>query len=388
MESLADPEVTRYCAGVSGLKVALVLGGPVIVGLALGLGLGSLTATEPAELPTQAARPQPDPSRVVVEQVQGEVWARADGLQWRPIAEGDAIRRPVSFRTVGIDGYVRISVKNTRIAVAQDSIVHFGGAGMGLPFQVDQGVVLAYREKQAVRAIVPAQELDVIGSAFGIWVRPDRVEVAVLGDKVEIRHRDDPAASFAVGREVSIRNGQVEASMMAPKLTIELITKRRVGGKSRIAARTWLNAQVFAFGEDGYEEVELTRGGTFAIQVPGEFPDPGTLIAIDSAGRIAEIDRGSKSLEQVLDDLKAGRSRRARPKLKMAVKTEDESSSRRRRRRRRRSSSGVDSGDRLDGDGDRSRSRSGSRKRSRRRSSGAQPPPLQETDDEDAEGAL
>ena len=171
--------------------------------------------------------------------------------------------------------------------------------------------MLAHRARQDVRALVPAQEVDVRGRAFGLWVQPKRVLVSILVDKATITYRDNGPQDFSFHREVVLNKGRLEPSVLPAELSVDVVTKKKVGNLSRIAGRTWANSRVYAFGPDGFEEIPLTRGGTFAVQVPGDLPAPGTLVAVDSVGRWAEFDHPSRRLEQVLHDLKTGRDRQS-----------------------------------------------------------------------------
>ena len=381
--------------------MAIGFGAMLVVGLVLGFSLGPLTSGVAAQSMLDRAMPSKDadPSRVNIEEVSGEVWARSEGPGWRPLAAGDVLRRPATFRTVGLDGYVRLSVKGARLVIAQESVAHLGAAGTGLTFQVDEGLVLAYREKQPVRALVPTYEFEVSGQAYGIWVRPDQVNVAILEGKAEMRHRDAEPETFSFGREVTLRKGSLEPAVMPPTLNAEVISKRRSGSKSRIAARTWDNARVYSFGRDGFEEVKLKRGGTFTIRVPGDKPAPGTLIALDAAGRWAELEQPSRRLEQVLHDLKTGQRRRAREAPQTEV---DDSKSRGSETRRSRRRSDDDQSSERRGRKERKERRErkpdaegASEEKARRRRSDAPPPsedpvdpPPVEDEEEDLERAL
>ena len=294
-------------------KLAIGIAAPVILGLALGLGLAPLASGLMAQTVANQPIDGPDPTRVFIEEAAGVVQVRSGRSGWRPVSEGDVLIRPVTMRTKGFDGYVRLRVKGGRLIASREATVHVGSAGLGLTFQVDRGLALAYREKQPIRILVPHRELDVSGKGYGVWVRPDRVNVAVLAEKVDISYRGEDPEKFSFGREVTVRKGAVEPSVMASELTVESITSRRSGSRTRIAARTSINARVYAYGSDGYEEVDLTRGGTFAIQVPGELPEPGALVALDAAGRWAEFNAPSRRLEKVIHDLKTSARRPARP---------------------------------------------------------------------------
>ena len=339
-----------------------------------------------------------DTSRVIVEEVNGEVWAQWGAPGWRQVRVGDEVRRPLSLRTVGIDGFVRVGVKGAKLSIGNDAVVHVGAAGVGLGVQVESGLMLAYRSKQAVRALVPKHEVEVLGPSFGIWALPDRVNIAVIDGDAEIRSRDADLEKVLAGREVTIRRGRLDKSNMAETLSIELITKRRVGRRSRIAARTAANAVVFAYDGDGFEEIELTRGGTFAVQVPGELPEPGTLVALDAAGRWAELEQPSRRLEQVLADLKSGKPRATHtvPQDDGAEGVRSAQSARRRRRARRRARARAEEAASTATEGERRRSgreapglleeeRTGSRRRRGPARPTRKPPPLPDTDDEDAD---
>ncbi len=379
--------------------MAVTIAAPILLGILLGLCLRPMAESLAVRPMSMSPFHPHDTSRVIVEEVNGEVWAQWGAPGWRQVRVGDEVRRPLSLRTVGIDGFVRVGVKGAKLSMGNDAVVHVGAAGVGLGVQVEAGLMLAYRSKQAVRALVPKHEVEVQGPSFGIWALPDRVNVAVIDGDAEIRSRDADPEKVLAGREVTIRRGRLDASNMADTLSIELITKRRVGRRSRIAARTAANAVVFAYDGDGFEEIELTRGGTFAVQVPGELPEPGTLVALDAAGRWAELDRPSRRLEQVLADLKSGKPRatHAIPADDGAEGVRSAASARRRRRARRRARARTEEAASTTAiEGERRRSgreapdlledeRTGPRRRRGPERPTRKPPPLPDTDDEDAD---
>ena len=294
----------------------MAIGFAVTTLLGAGFGAGvipySASQLEPRALADSRASAAPDPSTVTIEEVSGGVSIRTASEGWRRIAEGQVLRRPLTIRTRGIDGYVRLFVKGTRMVIAQEALVHLGAAGRGFSFQVDDGLVLAYRDKQRARALVPLQQAEIKGQAFGVWVQPRRTIVSILEGETTIRYQGQKQ-SFSFNREVVLNRGVFTPAVLPSQLTVDVITKRKIDKQSRIAARTWPNSRVYAFGTEGFQQIELSRGGTFAIQVPGDMPAPGTLIALDAAGRWAELDQPSRRLEQVLHDLKTGRGLRSRP---------------------------------------------------------------------------
>lgn len=292
-------------------RVAIGVAVCIVLGVLLGVGLGPLASSLSARTISSTPFNAVDPSQVTVEEAAGEVEVSEGGLAWRRLTEGETLSRPLSIRTAGLEGFVRVAVKGAQLVIAHDAEVHLGARGKGLAFQVDRGLVLAHRQKQPVHAMVPQRELDVTGQTFGIWVRRDRVVLAVLANQTQVRHRDDEPRTYSFGREVTVIGGGLEPAVLPSKLEMDVITKRKVGRLSRIAGRTWPSASVLAFGRNGFEPVDLTRGGTFAVQVPGDMPAPGTLISLDAAGRWAEFGAPSRRLEQVVHDLQAGRARRA-----------------------------------------------------------------------------
>ncbi len=357
------------------------IGAPVVVGLILGLGIGPLASGTSAPL-VSGDSVGVDPSIVTIEEVTGEVRVRtAPGSGWRSVETGDTVVRPVTIRAMGLDAFARMTVKGTRIIVAHDSRVHIGATGTGMTVQVEEGLLLAYREKQPVVTLVPSEGIDVRGHGYGVWVREGLVTVAVLADSAEVSVGTDEPTAYPFGREVTIESGRAEQAAMGTELTIEEITKRRRGRRSRISARTASGARVFKFGRDGFEEIDVRDSGTFRVTVPGETPAPGGLIALDAAGRWAELDRPSRRLEQVVHDLKTGRPQPARI-IPRPDPVADRASSRRPDRRPRRSD---DSAERSRADGEDRDSRRGPDEQPERspESEMPEPPPLDEVDQEE-----
>ncbi|MEO1334899.1 MAG: hypothetical protein AAFV29_04625, partial [Myxococcota bacterium] len=180
---------------------------------------------------------------------------------------------------------------------------------------------------------LPAYEADVIGQTFGIWAEPDQAHVSVLAQDLEIINRKNPPQKFSFGREIALREGRLEPSVMPAQLVLEEVSSRRSGRRTRFAGRTSFNAKVFAFKGEGFEPVELTTGGTFVVRFRADKPEPGALFAMDAAGRWAELDNPSRRLEQVIEDLKSGKSRDARPDLFVHSELLENSSKSRRGRR-------------------------------------------------------
>ncbi|MEM7675664.1 MAG: hypothetical protein AAF449_06635 [Myxococcota bacterium] len=263
---------------------------------------------------------------------------RKEGPGWRSVDVGDVLVRPASFKTVGFNGYVRFSVRGARLIAQQDAVVHIGAPGPGLVFQIDRGLILAHRNKQQMRALLPAYEADVVGQTFGAWVGAKVAHVSVLAKDLEIIHRKSPPQKFSFGREIALREGRLDPSIMPSKLVLEKVNARRSGRRTRIAGRTSFNARVFAFKGDGFERVDLTTGGTFVVRFRSENPEPGALFAMDSAGRWAELDSPSRRLEQVIEDLRTGQPRGPRPDLAMSARPLQETADKQTRRPRRRSS--------------------------------------------------
>ena len=362
---------------------------PVVLGAVFGLGLRPATQNLAVRPMAAGEINVPDQSRVVVEEVVGEVWADWGTPGWRRIRVGDEVRRPVTLRTRGVDGYVRVGIKGGRLAATHNALIRVGAAGSGLAFTVDRGLALVHRASQPVQVLVPANGVDVTGNTFGVWVRPQGgTTVAALGDVAKVRIRD-ATEEVGPGKEVLIRRGRVDTSEIPRELSVDLTTKRRVRGRTRIAARTSSdNAMVLAFGRGGYKKVELNRGGTFAVELPDDLPGQGTLIALDAVGRWAELDRPSRNLEQVLQDLKSGAPRPSHvlPDDRGRI-AEGDDRTRRRKRRRRRSREAVDTAEERTGRG----ATDGKPRRRKRGKSGAKPPSIEDAvadEDEVDERAL
>ena len=371
---------------MSTAKLAVGFAGPILAGVILGFIVGPIMSGEGADARDIGRQPGFDPDVVVIEQAHGDVQVRSVDKNWASVADDSVLRRPATFRTEGIDGYVRIAVKGARIVISQDAVVHLGAAGVGLTMHVERGLAVAYRAKQPVRAVVPERELDIVGQAFGIWVRPDQVNVAILEGDAEIRYRDATPERFAVGREVRIEDDQVEPSVMATELGLKVISERKSGSRYKIAGQTGTNARLFALdGDDGFKEVELTRGGTFSIRVKAERPAAGSLFAFDAAGRWAEFGKPSRRLGRVLEDLKNGADRRPFVVADPDEAPEITDERGRKTRRRPRDSDDVDRAQRsAGGDGT---SGSTTPRRTKKKEA-ATPPPLDDAEDEELERAL
>lgn len=280
---------------LTGLVVAVVLGG---VG---GFALRLLAAPE-----KQAVQPLPPmramAPRMVIESVKGTAKVLMPSGQWRIAHEGDTVDRPTGLRTEGPDSSITAHGQGVRVVAQRSARVLIGAAVGSIAVQLDEGQALIHSSAGPVKLTAPANQATITGDVFAAWVRKDSMVIAVFDGEVAL-DTYDLSSKFAGGREITLNAQGTTPTVLAPQLRIEEPKIDKAGARYNVTAKTTPNAVVMVRRGTRYEQVPVGTSGTFTTWIENKLPEDGELVAYDSAGRRAQIDRLSETLDRVIATL-------------------------------------------------------------------------------------
>lgn len=298
---------------IGGFVVAAVLGG----GGAAGLNLFADKLVPPPA--PRTSLPSIERGVVQLVDVQGEVKALMPDGEWRYVRVGFSLTRPTGLRVVGPNSRVTVRFSGVTLDASMDADVLIGAPGDEIGVQLEKGRIIVARSGKDLTTHIPRHDAVVRGPAYGIWAHEDRVSVAVLGERAEVEHLDERPIRFGRAREIQLTRTKAIPTVLEDQLEIKNVETRRRGRGYRLTARTARHAVVLArVGDDEYERVPLDISGNFSVDISDEQPSRGEVVVHDAAGRMAEVDRSSRSLADVLIGLTD-----AEPSMNRAVSPEE-----------------------------------------------------------------
>jgi hypothetical protein len=282
-----------------GFVVALILGGGG------GFALGPLAANERMQPPAPPASTRAAQSRVVIESVKGQCKVLTPSGQWRLARDSETLERPTGVRAEGPEASITVYHAGVRVIAQHDARVMIGQSAGSIAVEVDAGQAVIHSSAGRIRVMVPAAQATITGDAFGLWARKDETRIAVLDGEIGV---DTPSLStkFAAGREVLLNSQGASPSVLAPQLKMESQRIDRAGVRYMVSAKTSPNAVVMVRRNGRYEEVPVSAYGAFTAAIDGPRPQDGELVAYDAAGRRAQLDRASETLDRVLATISKG----------------------------------------------------------------------------------
>ncbi len=287
------------------MKKRLILG----FGIALVVGGGAGAAIAP--ISKSIATPQAAPSslaeidvgRVQVESVKGKVQALNAKGDWISLDAKARVHRPVRIRTVGWQSQATLSFKGVRLVVEQNADLMLSAPGPKPSILVQAGHVRLHRGTGDIAMYIPDREVKLIGQTYGVWVRDRRVAVAVLEGELEVRSGATKPMKFANRRELVLLDRVVPA-LLDERLQIQVQGTSRRGRRYTLTGRTAPHALVVHMDDKGKRNIlPVSSAGVFSVDLLDRRPQPGQLVAYDSAGRRAEVDSPSASLKEIVDSL-------------------------------------------------------------------------------------
>lgn len=295
------PRAVSSKSGLIGFvaSVAIAAGG--------GFLLGPLGSSGRSEAAVAAPPPFLTPVRVLIEEANGDVEVLAPGGMWRRVVSGETLDRPTVLQTHGPDASITVSFDTTRLVAQHDARVMLGGVG-ALAVQLDSGRLLVHSRAGQVSISAPLQQAKVTGDAFGVWSRGDVLAAAVLDGTASIETAGGIATQYTKGREILLLAKGPTPTVMVPELRIEAQKIEKSGKAYRVVGQTQSSAVVLVRDGAQHNAVALSSNGTFEASIEGASPKPGELVAHDAAGRRAELNKPSQTLDEVLASLSKGAS--------------------------------------------------------------------------------
>lgn len=284
-----------------GFLAALVLGGgagAAIAPVAQRMAPARLQDTRP---------PAIDPGKVVVESVKGEVQMLDRAGEWVGVVSASRVSRPVRLRTVGADGEVSLAFRGVRVVAAMQADFMLSAPGPEPSILVSDGHVRIHRGANPLQLFVPDREIKLTGKTFGVYVQAKAVTVAVLDGELEVQAPGRKPIKFARGRELAITARRLMPAVLDKQLSIEVQGTSRRGYRYTLTGRTAPHARVVHTDDDKREKLlDVSPAGIFSVNLLDRRPPAGTLVAFDAAGRRAEVDRPSQTLDEVVAALTGG----------------------------------------------------------------------------------
>lgn len=304
----ANVQPGSYPRAVSSSKSGLI-GFVASVAIAAGGGflLGPLGSSGRSEAAVVQPPPFFTPVRVLIEEANGDVEVLAPGGMWRRVVSGETLERPTVLQTHGPDSSITVSFDTTRLVAQHDARVMLGGVG-ALAVQLDSGRLLVHSRAGQVTISSPLQQAKVTGDAFGVWSRGDVLAAAVLDGTASIETADGIATQYTKGREILLLPKGPTPFVMVPELRLEAQKIEKSGKVYRVVGQTQPSAVVLAKDGARYEMVPVSSNGAFEAPIEGATPKAGELVAHDAAGRRAEVNKPSQTLDEVLASLSKGAS--------------------------------------------------------------------------------
>lgn len=284
---------------MTGFVVAFVIGGGG--GYALTpLAASGKTASTSAQLAVQAA-----PPRLLIEDVTGVAKVLTKGDVWRRARQGDTVERPTVILTEGPESSITVSQNGMRIIARHDARALLGTQSGSLSIQLDSGLVIVYARGNQAHVYVPMTQAVLSGEAFGVWAKPDHLVTAVLDGEVAM---DTPSISskYAKGREIMLTPKGPVPLVLASQLEIEVEKTEKAGARWKMSGKTTPNAEILARHGSRFDRAEVAPNGTFTVDLDTREPQLGDVVAYDAAGRRAEVNLPSETLDDVLNALSKG----------------------------------------------------------------------------------
>lgn len=280
-----------------GFVLALVIGGGA--GAAIKPVAGSMAPAAAVD----SRPPEASLGRVDVEAVQGTAQALSASGDWVKLELGSRLRRPLKLRTVGHDAHLTVTFQGVRLVAEHEAIVMLSAPGPQPSVLVQQGHARVFRSSGDLAVFVPDREVKLLGQTFGVWVREEGVAVAVLDGELEVKAPGRKPMKFARGRELVLAERVVPA-VLDQQLEIQVQGTSRRGSRYTLTARTAPHALVVHTDDNGARHIlPVSPAGAFSVDLLDRRPQPGQLVAYDSAGRQAEVDKPSQSLDEVVQAL-------------------------------------------------------------------------------------
>ncbi|MCK6550088.1 hypothetical protein L6R52_29910 [Myxococcota bacterium] len=285
---------------ITGFAVALV------IGAGGGFALKPLAASGKSENASAPPPVQVEASRLVVEDVAGSVRVLVRGESWRRVRVGDVVERPTVLVTEGPESSVTVVTKTgLRVVARHDARVLLSASGGPLSVQLDSGLALVFSRGTPTSVHVPSAQAVLTGEVMGVWAKDESFVTAVLEGELKL-DSTGAATKYAKGREIRVTPRGPIPLVLPSQLEIMLEKTERVGARYKVSGKTSPNAQLFVRRGSRFEPVELTTNGNFTVDLDTKEPQLGDIVAYDAAGRRAEVNVPSETLEDVLNALARG----------------------------------------------------------------------------------
>jgi hypothetical protein len=229
-----------------------------------------------------------------LEEIEGDVRVLGPDGGFVAARAGEETPRPTCLEAKGALSTVRAKIGATQLSAGHHARVVIGENDGAI--QLDRGQVKVSGTR--VSTYVPAQQMKVTGTSYGVWADEDRVVVAVIEGEVEVAHRGD-TAKYSGGREIVYDGKTITPRALDPQLALQIVDEQK-GADRRITASTSPAAFVFRKIETGYERVTIPASGKFTVTLAGREPSAGELVAFDAAGRSAHLGGAPEVVKAVL----------------------------------------------------------------------------------------
>lgn len=291
-----------YCSHVM-KRLILGFGIAAVVGGGAGAAIGPIAKSMATPRAAPSSLTEIDVGRVQIESVKGKVQALNAKGDWISVDSKARVHRPVRIRTVGWDSQATLSFKGVRLVVEQNADLMLSAPGPSPSILVQAGHVRLHRGTGDIAMYIPDREVKLIGQTYGVWVRDERVAVAVLEGELEVKAGGHKAMKFANRRELVLVDRVVPA-LLDERLQIQVKGTSRRGYRYTLTGRTAPHALVVHVDDKGKRNIlKVSSAGVFSVDLLDRRPQPGQLVAYDSAGRRAEVDSPSASLKEIVASL-------------------------------------------------------------------------------------
>jgi hypothetical protein len=229
---------------------------------------------------------------------------QGQGSSERSLRPGGRVEWPARIRVEGLGSEARLASGSLRMELSQETDVVISPLPKETDVLLEDGLVVLISNRP-VHVHVPKYYMEVVGQAFGVWVREDSMQISVLDGEVSLLSFDAEPARFGKGREIVVTADAVTPRDMNETLSISEISRSKVSPtRFRVSAEVVPNAVVLLQGVQERQEVKRSASGKISATIDTDETAPVRLFAYDSAGRRTELGGQPATLQEVLDRLR------------------------------------------------------------------------------------
>lgn len=299
--------------GIIGILIALASG--VAFSLLLQPSLAHTAQAKPAMAFVSRA-----PAVLEVRQAHGQAEILDRSGRWVTAVSEQFFQPPVLIRCASERSFVQFRIGDRFVHLGDGGELEVGSLDGPPSLILRQGLFITTGDGAPQRVELPGLKVRAEGQSFGLKLDEAGVVASAMAGDFKLWTPTKPEGeSFAEQTRIDYRaKGKLRKSALPDRIRLEVVSLRRSGRSARLKAKVSPGVEVLYKRWRGYQSVKLNADHVFSLYLGHPEPQPGELMLFDSLGRQAEYGIPSRSLRELLDDLKTGQ--RTVPKRELPEK--------------------------------------------------------------------